>query len=622
MTENDKNTILGQVLLSKNLITNKQLNNAYQIQSDTQERLSVILIRNKMVTAIEVYKVLADLSNNEINNNLPEKIKRIREEIDFNLCSNFKPSFLNKKLFVPIDFYDNIIKIAVYDFKDKSIDSCLKKMYGDILIEKIEMSKTKIMYLIEYSFKARLLEDGKSILKSNKRETALNVFTRGQLLTIGIISILIITGLYFNYNNTLEILHLVLNVVFVVLIGFRFFSYLKKNIGVKDYDLADKSNLLSEEKLPHYSILIPVDEKTGSLKNLFLSLEKMDYPKEKMEVIILIKESARDKINELPQLKKDWQLYIVPQKEKQSQVQIYNYGLKLAKGKYITIYKANHIPELDQLKEAASKFELSNFNYFCLQSSLESAEADKGLFSNYLSIENSLKYNFFSYLDKGTYHYRVKALRNYGGWDLYNSAENLDIIRKAEVKGYKIGLINAKTYQNSSDHFDNWFTLFVSSLKGYMQTLLVYNRNPISKIKEDGIKDLFYNNITIGGELFVPLLYTVLLLSLVANIITVGNLDNLFKIPIQTFTLINIILFLLFNCYYILNTKLELKLIKKLAILPLMPIHWTTKAYAFLKAVFQLVLNPHYRTELKSQKESEDMVFMQISFLKKINEVN
>ena len=619
MVVNEKNTILGQVLLSRNLITNKQLNNAYQIQADTQERLSVILIRNKMVTAVEVYKVLADLSNNEINNNLSEKIKRIREEIDFNLCSDFKPSFLNKKLFVPIDFYDNIIKIAVYDFKDKSIDRCLKNRYGDILIEKVEMSKTKIMYLIEYSFKARLLEDEKSMLKSNKKESALNVFTRGQLLSIGFISILIITGLYFNYNNTLEISHLVLNVVFIVLIGFRFFSYLKKNIRDKDSNWSDESNLLSEDKLPQYSILISVDEKTNSLKNLFLSLKKMDYPTEKMEVIILIKETARDKINELPQMKTTWRIYTVPQKEKQSKVQIYNYGLKLAKGKYITIYKENHIPEPDQLKEAASKFELSNSNYFCLQSSLESAEAEKGLFSNYLSIENSLKYNFFSYLDKGTYHYRVKALRNYGGWDLYNSAENLDIIRKAEVKGYKIGLINAKTYQNSSDHFDNWFTLFVSSLKGYMQTLLVYNRNPISKIKEDGIKDLFYNNVTIGGELFVPLLYTILLLILVSNLFTVGNL---FETSLYTFSLINLILFFLFNCYYILNTKLDLQLINKLAILSLIPIHWSTKSYAFLKAVVQLVLNPHYRTELKSQADSEDMVFMQISFLEKMSEVN
>jgi hypothetical protein len=380
--------------------------------------------------------------------------------------------------------------------------------------------------------------------------------------------------------------------------------------------------MLSEDQLPQYSILIPVDEKTGSLKNLFLSLKKMDYPTEKMEVIILVKESAKEKINKLPKIKKDWRLFTVLQKEKQSKIQIYNFGLKLAKGKYITIYKANQIPEPDQLKEAASKFELSNFNYFCLQSSLESAEAEKGLFSNYLSIENSLKYNFFSYLDKGTYHYRVKALRNYGGWDLYNSAENLDIIRKAEVKGYKIGLINAKTYQNSSDHFDNWFKLFVSSLKGYMQTLLVYNRNPISKINEDGIKDIFYNNVTIGGELFVPILYTILLLILFANIITVGNLDNLFKTPLYTFSLMNILLFFLFNCYYILNTKLKLRLIKKLAILPLMPIHWSTKSYAFLKAVVQLVLNPHYRTELISQAESEDMVFMQISFLEKLSEFN
>ena len=125
-------TLLGKTLLRKNLITKRQLNNAYDIHTDTNERLSKILIRNKMVEGLEIYKILADLSENYISNQLSEKTIKLEDEIDYDFVKKFNPTFLNEKLFMPLYFKDNIIKIIVFDFKDKSIDRFLKNKFGDL----------------------------------------------------------------------------------------------------------------------------------------------------------------------------------------------------------------------------------------------------------------------------------------------------------------------------------------------------------------------------------------------------------------------------------------------------------------------------------------------------------
>ena len=615
------NSLLGDALLKNNLITKRQLNNAYDIHTDTHLRLSEILIRNNMVKAIAIYKILADLSNNLINNNFSINIDDIKREIDYNFIDEFKPTLLNKKLFLPISYKKEIIKILVYDFKDKSIDKYLKNKFGDILIEKVELSQPEIKYLIEFTFKDNILNKTEDDFHRNGEETALNVFTRNQLLIFGVLGILFLTGIFFYLKNTTNILFYLINFLFLFLIITRFIIRFFSDKKIKNEITTNDKNL-QLDNLPKYTILIPVKKYSSNLDNLILSLEKMDYPDHKMEIIFLGSKNFTDQLNKLSNLPTNYSVYKVPAENDGNMIKIYNLGLKLASGKYITIYNENTIPETDQLKKAVYKFEQSNKNYFCLQSPIESIMNRKGLFSKYLSIENTLRYKLFSYLDKGVYHYRTSLIKKYKGWDLYNAAENLDLIRKAVAKGYITGLLNSKTYHLSSDNFKSWFNDFTNSLKGYMQTLLVYNRNPISKIKEDGLRDILLNNFAIGGELFIPLLYVLLLISLsitiLNNLWTNGFLTN----PKFFFSIINLSLFLILNIFEVLKTKLNIKFKDKLKILPLIPVHWVNKSFAFIKAAVLLIHKPHYRFQTTNDKQEDKVMFMQINFLEKLNDTN
>jgi len=615
-------TLLGKTLLRKNLITKRKLNNAYDIHTDTNERLSKILIRNKMVEGLEIYKILADLSENYISNQLSEKTIPLKEEIDYGFVKKFNPTFLNEKLFMPLYFKENIIKIIVFDFKDKSIDRFLKNKFGDILIEKVELYPKEIKYFIEYAFKDEIIKKQKNNIKRKNNETALNVFTRGQLLGVAIFGILFITGLFFYFNSTVDILIYTLNTLFLLFLISRFIIYLAKKNKIDKEGASKEKNIRDQNSLPVYTVLISVTQSTSDLNNLILSLKKMDYPSEKMEVIFLVDKKLKDKIKNLALDNKNWLIYTIPASKLRTEIEIYNFGLNLASGKYITIYKGSTIPEADQLKKSVFKFENSQRNYFCLQSPLEAAGSNNSLFSKYLSIENNLKYKFFSYLDEGIYHYKTAAIRQFGGWDLYNTAENLEIIRKAAARGYEIGIINSKTFQLSSDNFNNWFFNFTNSLKGYMQTMLVYNRKPISKLKEDGLKDILFNNLTIGGELLLPFLYTCLILISAVSLSASRIMTFLTWQPQFLFTVFNLVLFLIFNTYYIFSNDLKIKYLDRILITPLLPVHWVIKSYAFIKSIMLLIKRPHYRLNRAHDMQEDQIMFMQINFLEKIKETN
>jgi hypothetical protein len=215
LSTNSRNNLLGQQLLERNLINYKQLKKALKIQENTNQRLSIILREEKIVTGRELYKILSNLLNNPSIDNYNSKVK---DEIDFELLDSFDSRVLIEKQFLPINLNKDILKILVEDFKDKSIDKFLKTKFGDILIEKVEVSKNIINYLIEYSYKDQLIDEEFSQLIKEDNQPQKILFTKVQLIFIGIIAIAILTGIFFKFIFTINFGLYVVNIFFQYLI--------------------------------------------------------------------------------------------------------------------------------------------------------------------------------------------------------------------------------------------------------------------------------------------------------------------------------------------------------------------------------------------------------------------
>jgi cellulose synthase/poly-beta-1,6-N-acetylglucosamine synthase-like glycosyltransferase len=142
----------------------------------------------------------------------------------------------------------------------------------------------------------------------------------------------------------------------------------------------------------------------------------MEYPKEKLDVKILIEEKDNETLEEAKKLGlfgdpeknveaiptenyreflKVFDPVVIPRADITTKPRACNYGLHRAKGEYCVIYDAEDKPDEDQLKKAAIVFSRSEEELACLQSRLNFYNAKENLLSRWFSIEYSYWYDFY-----------------------------------------------------------------------------------------------------------------------------------------------------------------------------------------------------------------------------------
>ena len=607
--------LFGHFLIKENIATYDQIKKAIKVQEETDELLSSILIKREYVNQIDLYKTLADRSIYFDTELTTVNLNNIKNEIDYDLISNFNAPLLLNKLFLPIYLENDIIKIIVKNFKDKSIDKYLKDKLGDVLIEKVEASESELRYLIEFAFKDQILDNIENNYKRDISDSAINLFTKSQLIVLGLVSILILTGLFLFNKMTINVLTYGINTIFFFLITFSFINYIVKR-HINSSDNLNNENNLKEERLPSYTVLVPVLRDNKRLDDLLLSLKKINYPQEKMEVIFLFSYDIKDKLKQLSDtdLQENWKLFLVPREKSQNESQLKNFGLQFVKSKYFTVLSTDDVPEVDQLIRAAFKFELSD-NLACLYAPVKYISSKDSLFNKYIDIENNLSFLNLSYFSPSNIHYKTSTIKRIGGWDNYNLASNFELLLKVKKLGDKVAKLNSHTYRKSGLKFNRWFNHFINKTKGYIQTFLVINRKFLKKLKSNK-KYFLVNNILTASEIFVPLIFGILSLTIFLKVVFMNQIDNF-----TVFSIFNIALFFLFNIYYILSTNLDIKVSNKLAILSLIFVHLFIKSYGVLKSILLTLKNPHKKYLISKEENEEDILFMQINFTEKLKDI-
>src|SRR5262249_25059575 len=118
---------------------------------------------------------------------------------------------------------------------------------------------------------------------------------------------------------------------------------------------------LCDADLPIYSVLVPLHKEEVVLPGLIASIERLDYPRAKLDVMLLIEdgdEQTRRGLDALPL--PDWiRRVTVPCGEPRTKPRALNIGLALARGDYAVVYDAEDRPAPRQLKDALDRFRAS-----------------------------------------------------------------------------------------------------------------------------------------------------------------------------------------------------------------------------------------------------------------------
>jgi cellulose synthase/poly-beta-1,6-N-acetylglucosamine synthase-like glycosyltransferase len=400
----------------------------------------------------------------------------------------------------------------------------------------------------------------------------------------------------------------VMSVTFLAGTSFKFFVAMR---GAR-YDVVERISraqveALNDRELPRYTVLVPVFREANIVGQLIRNLGGLDYPTEKLEVLILIEEEdheTRDAVltsNPPPHFR----IVTIPKGHPQTKPRACNVGLYFATGDYLVIYDAEDTPDPDQLKKAVVAFRRGGDETVCLQASLNYFNDRENALTRMFTLEYSYWFDYMlAGLDLGdlpiplggtSNHFRTATLIELGGWDPYNVTEDADLGIRASALGYRVGVINSTTMEEANTSIPNFIRQRSRWIKGYMQTTLVHARQPVALIRQIGLRRFLSFVLLIAGTpatfLGVIPFYVVTVLTV---FLPVQSLAALFPIWLLWLTLLNFVIGNVVMIYLSMMGPYKRGTFYLVLWALLNPVYWLLHSIASYKALWQLITKPHY----------------------------
>jgi hypothetical protein len=598
---------LGELLIAKGVINDEQLKEALAQQQKTKNTpLGQILAALGYVDRLTLYRVLAGQMELEYAGS---DLQALKEKGQKNLARKFSPAELNKKLFFPLAQEKDELLLLTSNPQDEEVDLLIKKRLNPFKVKKIIASELDITWLVDWAFKEEILGEAVSgLFYRRPEESATRVFTPWQVaFGFGCASFF----LYWMARDLLSTLAFLMGAVNVFYLVTVLFKFLLSMVGAKyereglvsDEEVA----ALKEEELPVYTILLPVFKEPEVLPKLVEALKKLDYPQEKLDILLLLEEV--DEVTREAAKKSrppaNFRFINIPKSHPQTKPKACNYGLVFARGEYLTIYDAEDIPEPDQLKKAVAAFKKYPPDYICFQAALNYFNRDENFLTKMFTLEYSYWYDYMlTGLDRlglplplgGTSnHFRLDKLRELGGWDPFNVTEDADLGIRAYGRGYRVGVLNSTTYEEANKAVKSWISQRSRWQKGYAQTFLVHTRNPFRFLRAVGLKGFFTLQVFIGGSVFgnfvAPFLWTLFIYWVLTRTTAV---DPLFPGAVLYIGIFNLLMGNFLGVYLSMLAVFKRKYYHLTVYALANPLYWWLGSVASWKAVWQLFTRPFY----------------------------
>jgi cellulose synthase/poly-beta-1,6-N-acetylglucosamine synthase-like glycosyltransferase len=357
------------------------------------------------------------------------------------------------------------------------------------------------------------------VLHERPDECAARTLTAAQKLGLLALLAALAAGLALNSVGTLLALNAVCIVFYLVHSAYKFaLVYLSLDRRVA-LDIAPEDlHSIPDHELPTYTILVPLYREAAVLDRLIAGLGRMDYPVDKLDIMLLIEEDDSETLDKCGRmtLPPHVRPVVVPDSQPKTKPKACNYGLDICATDLLVIYDAEDRPEPDQLRKAAMAFRQVPDRVVCLQAKLNYYNQRQNLLTRWFTAEYSVWFDLFLPglvasgapipLGGTSNHFRVSALRELGGWDPFNVTEDCDLGVRLHKHGFLTSMVNSTTWEEANSQPWNWVRQRSRWVKGYLQTYLVHTRHPLRLFRQLGFTGWFSFQMTVGGSLLSFLL--------------------------------------------------------------------------------------------------------------------
>ncbi|HNS32556.1 MAG TPA: glycosyltransferase family 2 protein [bacterium] len=421
--------------------------------------------------------------------------------------------------------------------------------------------------------------------------------------------LLILLVLLLAFQSQKEFIHFyrlfyyVTTVLYLVICTHKLILIIAGNLKKTEIKVSD-IELSNTKTWPLYTILLPVYKETAIFSQLYKAIENIDYPRKKLDILLLIEEDDNEfkdflKGENLPEW---WRIIEIPDFKPKTKGKALNYGLLKASGEYLVIYDAEDIPEKNQLKKAALAFRKIPGNVACLQSKLNYYNPYQNIITKWFTAEYSSWFDLYlpgidaikapMPLGGTSNHFKTEKLLELKGWDPFNVTEDCDLGIRIFKAGYTTRVLDTTTWEEANSELGNWLKQRSRWVKGYIQTYFVNMRNPLKLIKKIGIVNFFHFNVIVGGNFFVlcfnPVAWLMIIIWLLRH--------DKFMVS-DKFLLFSTLVLLAGNFFFILVNVwgvIKRKWYKLAFIALLSPIYWFLMSMGAWKGFSQYIRRPHF----------------------------
>ena len=365
---------------------------------------------------------------------------------------------------------------------------------------------------------------------------------------------------------------------------------------------------VEDRELPAYSIIVALYREAAVVEGLVESLKSLDYPPEKLDIILVLEpddDETHRALSALP-IGPAFTIITAPNEGPRTKPKALNIALPFARGRYVAVFDAEDRPEPDQLRKAVHAFQMGGERLACVQARLSIDNFEQTWLTRMFAAEYAGLFDVFLPglaacrlplpLGGSSNHFRTSVLRQAGAWDPYNVTEDADLGMRLARLGYYTTVIHSTTHEEAPSRFVPWLKQRTRWFKGWMQTWLVHMRHPLQLWRDFGPAGFLVFQLVIGGTVLAAMVHGTFAVALAWHIASgwlwagKSSAGELLVTGLHAVTLV--------SGYTISGTLALIGLARRRMMscaraLLLMPLYWVLLSVAAWRALFHLILEPY-----------------------------
>ncbi|HHP5300945.1 TPA: glycosyltransferase, partial [Clostridioides difficile] len=293
------------------------------------------------------------------------------------------------------------------------------------------------------------------------------------------------------------------------------------------------------DEYPMISILVPAHNEAKVIGRTVESLLLLNYPKSKMELIVINDNSSDNSKEILENIKDRYNNYnftiintdsLTGGKGKSNAL---NIGYKVSKGDFIAVYDADNTPDKNALRYLVQTI-VMNDELGAVIGKFRTRNKNKNLLTKFINIE-TLSFQWMSQAGRwqlfnlctipGTnFILRRSIIEEIEGWDSKAIAEDTEISFRIYKLGYKIKLVpQSITWEQEPETVKVWIKQRTRWAKGNIYVLMKYIKNIFKQGRNKIVFDIAY---------FFSVYFLFLTTVIISDILCVLSISKLVEISI------------------------------------------------------------------------------------------